>query len=96
MDGIPLRSFISNNNLSLQVLLEIFLSIVLIINQIHKNNIIHKDINPLNILIQPETLKIKIIDFGISSIYSKENIEHTAVDFLEGNHSVKRKPWKDS
>jgi predicted ATPase/serine phosphatase RsbU (regulator of sigma subunit) len=85
MDGIPLRSFISNNNLSLQVLLEIFLSIVLIINQIHKNNIIHKDINPLNILIQPETLKIKIIDFGISSIYSKENIEHTAVDFLEGS-----------
>ncbi len=85
IEGISLKSFMWNNNISLEVLLEIFLSIVTIVGQIHKHNIIHKDINPLNILIHPKSLKIKLIDFGISSIYSKENVENLQVDFLEGS-----------
>lgn len=35
--------------------------------QIHKQGVVHKDINPFNIVWNYETDKIKIIDFGISS-----------------------------
>jgi hypothetical protein len=36
---------------------------------VHKQNIVHKDINPSNIIWNPETGKIKIIDFDIAVEY---------------------------
>ena len=46
-----------------------FLNIALrtaeILGNIHAANVIHKDINPANIIFNPETGIIKIIDFGI-------------------------------
>jgi serine/threonine protein kinase len=33
----------------------------------HPSNVIHKDINPSNIVLNPNTGLVKIIDFGISS-----------------------------
>ncbi len=51
---------------------------------LHRCRVIHKDIKPANILIQPETLQIKLIDFSISSRLPKEapGIENPNV--LEG------------
>ena len=51
---------------------------------IHSENIIHKDINPANIVFNRETGEIKIIDFGISTALTRENptIKHPNV--LEG------------
>jgi predicted ATPase/AraC-like DNA-binding protein/tRNA A-37 threonylcarbamoyl transferase component Bud32 len=50
--------------------------------QIHRNGIIHKDINPNNMIWNYETGQLKIIDFGISSELSKEKIPKLYV--LEG------------
>ena len=33
---------------------------------LHSANIIHRDIKPMNILIDPTSLQIKICDFGLS------------------------------
>ena len=44
-----------------------------ILGAIHTANIIHKDINPSNIVFNPETGIVKIIDFGISSQLTREN-----------------------
>ena len=52
--------------------------------EIHSQNIIHKDINPSNIVINPETKKVKIIDFGISTIFAKENPIIASPSVLEG------------
>jgi PAS domain S-box-containing protein len=51
---------------------------------IHNENIIHKDINPSNILFNPKTGQVKIIDFGISSIFTKEVPVLKNPDILEG------------
>ncbi len=42
------------------------------LNYLSQQRIIHKDIKPANILINPETKQIKLIDFSISSLLPKE------------------------
>ena len=54
------------------------------LGQIHAANIIHKDINPSNIVLNPETNEVKIIDFGISTILTRENPTLKHPNVLEG------------
>lgn len=51
---------------------------------IHAANIIHKDINPSNIVYNPTTKQLKIIDFGISTSLARENQQVDNLDRLEG------------
>jgi serine/threonine protein kinase len=55
-----------------------------ILGSIHAANIVHKDINPGNIILNPETGELKIIDFGISTILSRENPTLKNPNVLEG------------
>ena len=54
------------------------------LGQIHSSNVIHKDINPANIIFNPETGQVKIIDFGISTVLSRENPTLKNPNVLEG------------
>jgi diguanylate cyclase (GGDEF)-like protein len=68
-------------------LLEFFylsITITKILAKIHQANIIHKDINPSNIVYNPHTQEVKIIDFGISTTFIKENAPLTNPENLEG------------
>ncbi|MDB9312927.1 AAA family ATPase [Spirulina sp. CS-785/01] len=60
------------------------LSITDALGQIHNSNIIHKDLNPSNIVYNPQTQQLKILDFGISSILSRENPTLRNLNLLEG------------
>ncbi len=51
---------------------------------IHNANIIHKDINPSNIVYNEKTGKVKIIDFGISTQLDQENQTVCNINQLEG------------
>ncbi len=53
--------------MSLEEFLKIAIATTEALRQIHAANIIHKDINPLNIVFNPKTGQLKIIDFGIST-----------------------------
>ena len=48
------------------IIKEIFLQILNAMNYLHENGIAHRDIKLENILIQKDSLKIKIIDFGFA------------------------------
>ncbi|WP_210407198.1 AAA family ATPase, partial [Hydrocoleum sp. CS-953] len=54
------------------------------LGQIHAENIIHKDINPANIIYNPKTKQLKIIDFGISTRLTRENPILKNPNVLEG------------
>ncbi|MEG4393601.1 AAA family ATPase [Microcoleus sp. BROC3] len=74
----------TQNISSLQHFLRIAIQTAEILARIHAAQIIHKDINPANILLNPETGQVKIIDFGIATVFTRENPTLKNPNVLEG------------
>jgi predicted ATPase/signal transduction histidine kinase/tRNA A-37 threonylcarbamoyl transferase component Bud32 len=55
-----------------------------ILGRIHAANVIHKDINPGNIVFNPDTGVVKIIDFGIATRFNRTNPTFKSAHVLEG------------
>ncbi|MHC0061460.1 trifunctional serine/threonine-protein kinase/ATP-binding protein/sensor histidine kinase [Nostoc sp. UIC 10890] len=68
----------------LQTFFHIALQIISILDGLYHNRVIHKDIKPANILINPTTKDIRLIDFSIASLLSKETQTLTNPNILEG------------
>jgi predicted ATPase/signal transduction histidine kinase len=51
---------------------------------LYKNFIIHKDIKPSNILINPQNKQVKLIDFSIASLLPRETQSLVNLNVLEG------------
>ena len=51
----------------------IFKLIVLCVTQIITRGVVHMDLSPQNIIISPDTLQVKLIDFGLSEEYKENN-----------------------
>jgi serine/threonine protein kinase len=64
--------------------LHIAIAITDSLGYIHAANIIHKDINPSNIVLNPATGVVKIIDFGISTRLPRTNPTFKNPNILEG------------
>nr|MBS0037240.1 serine/threonine-protein kinase PknK [Saprospiraceae bacterium] len=79
-----LAEYIQEKQLSIPEFFTVAKAITRALFEIHEANVIHKDINPQNILYNPETQKLKIADFGISSTLKKEVQKEVAVNALEG------------
>lgn len=85
--GRSLKSWINERNVSalpLEEFLKIAIATVESLENLHAANIIHKDINPANIVINPETGELKLIDFGISTKLTRENPILKNPNVLEG------------
>ncbi|MGK7958343.1 MAG: AAA family ATPase [Crocosphaera sp.] len=82
--GESLKQLYSQQSFSLLKTLEITLKIVNSLGYIHQAGIIHKDINPANIVYNPRKQQLKIIDFGIATQLHKENLTLKNPSLLEG------------
>jgi len=76
VEGNTLKEYIrkakeQNQQITLLDFLRIAVDTVKVLAQIHENQVIHKDINPKNIIIQPNGGSY-IIDFGIADIIKKQ------------------------
>ncbi|MEG4325123.1 serine/threonine-protein kinase PknK, partial [Microcoleus sp. herbarium5] len=70
--------------LPLSVFLNMAIAITDTLGKIHAAHVIHKDINPGNIVFNPRTGVVKIIDFGIATRFSRTNPTFKSLHLLEG------------
>jgi predicted ATPase/class 3 adenylate cyclase len=82
--GESLSQFIQRQKIELLDFLKIAIQIVDGLIEIHQHNILHKDIKPQNIIINPKIGEVKITDFGISSWLSRETPAIKNPNSLEG------------
>jgi PAS domain S-box-containing protein len=82
--GESLRFLMDKKKFTLVEFLLIAIQSAEVLGRIHNKNIIHKDINPSNIVFNCQTGQLKVIDFGISTILSRETLAIKNPNVLEG------------
>ncbi|MBE9161596.1 ATP-binding sensor histidine kinase [Tychonema sp. LEGE 06208] len=84
--GISLQEWAikGKNALSLREFLVIAIALCNTLDILYRDRIIHKDIKPSNILINPETNQVKLIDFSIASLLPRETQALININILEG------------
>lgn len=82
--GESLDIITKDRKLSLLEFLSVAIKITKTLGEIHAANVIHKDINPANIVWNVKTNQLKIIDFGISTVFTRENPTIKNPNILEG------------
>ncbi|MGK7916349.1 MAG: AAA family ATPase, partial [Prochloraceae cyanobacterium] len=70
--GESLNKLLDVRKLESLEFLTIAIQLAKTIGELHQNQIIHKDIKPSNIIIDPKSLKVKICDFSISTQLPRE------------------------
>ncbi|MBA3662409.1 MAG: AAA family ATPase [Gammaproteobacteria bacterium] len=85
IQGITLAQFLNSRPVDLTLFFRIAKQLIQIVASLHQHHIIHKDINPHNIIIEPHSLVTKLIDLSISTeIFEKVETQLSPYT-LEGN-----------
>ncbi len=86
--GISLKDYFASTKTAPKKPLEEFLLLAIALCNaleiLYHNRIIHKDIKPSNILINPQTKQVKLIDFSIASLLPRETQTLINPNVLEG------------
>src|SRR5262245_52056231 len=65
--GMPIMKFVQQENLDLRSRLQLFLKVCSAVSLAHRNQIIHRDIKPTNVLVGHDG-EPKLLDFGIAKL----------------------------
>ena len=84
IQAISITEILSRKGLDVKTCLKLAIKICDALSEVHRNNVIHKDINPNNIIWNETTDELKIIDFNISTTLSREVVEAKNPNVLEG------------
>ncbi|MBS4098308.1 MAG: response regulator [Sulfuricella sp.] len=82
--GDSLYQILRKRSLPLFEQLRIAVRITEILGAVHSAGVIHRDVNPSNIIFNPESDAIELIDYGISTLLSVENPVMGGPSGLEG------------
>ena len=81
--GHTLRQLAAEGALGVGAILAMGMSLASILAQIHDAGVIHKDITPSNILVNPTNSQVCIVDFGIAASAAAQNLGQAGM--LQGN-----------
>ena len=79
-----LKNLAQETRFSLSEIIHLGIKIIDALSVVHQANVIHKDINPSNILFNRHTKTLKIIDFGIATQLPKEQKSIQNYNTIEG------------
>ncbi len=83
--GIPLTELAYENGVDLDQLLELSIRIAKAIEEIHFQKILHKNICPSNIIFNPRTNELRIIDFSIADRFKEQQSEMQVAEIPNGS-----------
>jgi CheY-like chemotaxis protein len=89
--GTTLSHFIKTRRVSIDDFLKIALTLASVIDRVHKLGIIHKDINPNNLIWDENSGKITLLDFETASLIARESsdIQIPGIDAMQKIKSAK-------
>ncbi len=73
-----LRELIRQGNLTFEQKLAISIQLCQALQSIHDEGVIHRDINPANVVCNPEAELVRLIDFGLATLAPREYPDATA------------------
>jgi predicted ATPase/signal transduction histidine kinase/CheY-like chemotaxis protein len=82
--GRSLDRLLAEGPFPLDLALGVSARLAAILGELHASHIIHKDLNPSNIIVSSESGEIKLIDFDLASFLSREQTSAEAPVRLEG------------
>ena len=84
MEGLPLAQYLAGTRPDPGTFLDMAISITAAMDDVHRYKMIHKDITPENILVDPGTGRAWIIDFRFATVLLKEAPVITDPAIMEG------------
>ncbi len=82
--GISLREYLAGKPLSVARFLSVASQLTQTLGQLHQRHIIHKDLKPSNIIVNPEGDWVQIADFALASRFEQEHASVSHPHLLEG------------
>ncbi len=70
--GASLRSLIDTGELSLDERIAIAVELSRALQSVHDEGVIHRDVNPGNVLVSEDPMRVHLIDFGLATLAARE------------------------
>ena len=84
IEAEALRELIRQGNLSFEQKLTIAIQLCQALQSIHDEGVIHRDINPSNLVCNPEQEIVRLIDFGLATLAPREYPDGAGITHLTG------------
>jgi len=85
--GKSLKQMFDSDNITLEELFSIFIPLVGVLDELHRQNVIHKDLQPENIFVDRDSKKVFLTDFSFATLLPTEDLRIQPPGSMDGTLS---------